>query len=129
MNKLVMGMYAGDYSHLDAGDIGRAVMEWYALSLEHGLAARAKLPPALFVDCSQREFVDQPMAVVEKIYRTFGLPLSETSRAALQAHVDANPKGKHGKHEYNLAEYGLTREMIEQRFAFYTSDKRWPISD
>jgi hypothetical protein len=129
MNKLVMGMYAGDYSHLDAGEIGRSVMEWYALSLEVGLAARAKLPPELFVDCSQREFVDQPMAVVEKIYRTFGLPLNEVSRAALQAHVDANPKGKHGKHEYNLAEYGVSREMIEQRFAFYTSDQRWPISD
>jgi len=69
------------------------------------------------------------MAMVEKIYRVFDLPLSDESRAAMQAHVDANPKGKHGKHEYNLAEYGLTKEMIEARFAFYTSDERWPISD
>jgi hypothetical protein len=55
--------------------------------------------------------------------------MSDESRAAMQAHVDANPKGKHGKHEYNLAEYGLTREMIGKRFAFYTSAGRWPISD
>jgi hypothetical protein len=129
MNKVVMGMYAGDYSHLDAGDIGRAVMEWYALSLEQGLAQRDKLSPELFVDCSQREFVDQPMAMVEKVYQAFGLPMSDESRTAMQAHVDANPKGKHGKHEYDLAEYGLTRELIEERFAFYTSDERWPISD
>jgi hypothetical protein len=129
MNKLVMGMYAGDYSHLDSAEIGRAVMEWYAMSLEQGLAQRARLPEELFVDCSQREFVDQPMAVVEKVYRAFALPLSEESRVAMQAHIDANPKGKHGKHEYDLAEYGLTRELIEERFAFYTSDTRWPISD
>lgn len=129
MNKVVMGMYAGDLSHLDGADVGRAVMEWYAMSLEHGLAQRAKLSPELFVDCSQRDFVDAPMAVVEKVYSAFNLPLSEESRAAMQAHVDANPKGKHGKHEYNLAEFGLTRDMIEKRFAFYTSDKRWPISD
>jgi hypothetical protein len=129
MNKVVMGMYAGDYSHLDAGDIGRAVMEWYAMSLEKGLAQRDKLPPELFVDCSQREFVDQPMAVVEKVYRAFGLTLSDESRSAMQAHIDANPKGKHGKHVYDLAEYGLTRELIAERFEFYTSDKRWPISD
>jgi hypothetical protein len=115
MNKVVMGMYAGDLSHLDIKQIGVAVMEWYAMSLEKGLAQREKLPPELFVDCSQREFVD--------------LPLSDESRTAMQAHIDANPKGKHGKHEYNLAEYGLTREMIEERFAFYTSDIRWPISD
>ncbi len=129
MNKVVMGMYAGDYSHLNAGDIGRAVMEWYALSLEQGLSQRARLPEELFVDCSQREFVDQPMAVVDKVYRAFDLPLSEESRTAMQAHIDANPKGKHGKHEYDLSEYGLTRELIEERFAFYISDGRWPISD
>lgn len=129
MNKAVMAMYAGDYSHLDSGEIGRAVMEWYAMSLEKGLAQRARLSPELFVDCSQREFVDHPMQVVEKVYKAFGLSLSEESRKAMQAHIDANPKGKHGKHEYDLAEYGLTRKMIEERFAFYTDDGRWPISD
>jgi hypothetical protein len=129
MNKVVMGMYAGDYSHLDAGEIGRAVMDWYAMSLQQGVSARDKLPPELFVDCSQREFVEQPMAVVEKLYTAFGLELNDETCSALQAHIDANPKGKHGKHEYDLAEYGLTREMIDERFAFYTEDTRWPISD
>lgn len=128
MNKVVMGMYAGDCAHLDAGEIGRSIMEWYALSLEAGLAQRAKLPPQLFVDCSQQEFVDDPMAVIEKVCSAFDLPLSGDSRAVLQSHVDANPQGKHGKHEYDLAEYGLSRDIIAQRFTFYTSDDRWPIS-
>ena len=129
MNRVVMGMYAGDYSHLDRGEIGRAVMEWYAMSLETGLAQRERLSPALFVDCSQREFVEHPMGVVERVYDAFGLALTDAARAAMQAHIDANPKGKHGRHEYDLAAYGLSRELIERRFAFYTRDKRWPISD
>jgi hypothetical protein len=129
MNKIVMGMFAGDFSHLDAGEIGRAVMEWYAMSLEQGLAMRDKLPAELFVDCSQRQLVDNPMGVVQSVYDGFGLALSDESRAVMQGHVDANPKGKHGKHEYDLAEYGLTNELIAQRFAFYTADGRWPISD
>lgn len=129
MNRMVMGMYAHDMSHLDSGAIGRAVMEWYAMSLEHGLQARAKYPEALFLDCSQAEFVDNPMGVVESVYSRFGLAMDDSARAALQAHIDANPKGKHGKHEYDLAEYGLTSAMIDERFAFYTSDPRWPISD
>jgi hypothetical protein len=129
MNKIVMGMYAGDYSHLDAGEIGRAVMEWYALSLERGLAMRDRLPAELFVDMSQREFVEEPMAVVQRVYAAFDMTLTDESRAALQAHIDANPKGKHGKHEYDLAEYGLTRELIAERFAFYTEQDRFPISD
>ena len=129
MNKVVMGMYAGDYSHLDAGEIGRAVMDWYAMSLEQGLAMREKLPQEWFVDCSQAEFVVDPMGVVTKVYDAFGMRLSDSTRDALQSHVDNNPKGKHGKHEYNLAEYGLTSELIAERFAFYTGDDRWPISD
>ena len=129
MNKVVMRMYAGDYSHIDAGEIGRAVMEWYALSLERGLDMRARYPQELFVDCSQAEFVENPMGVVERVYQSFELPLSADARAVLQAHIDANPKGKHGKHEYDLAEYGLTRELIAERFAFYTGDGRWPISE
>lgn len=129
MNKVVLGMYAGDTSHLDMGELGRAVMDWYAMSLQQGLAMRDKLPPELFVDCSQAEFVADPMGVVQRVYDSFDLPLTDESRAAMQAHIDANPKGKHGKHEYDLAEYGLTADLIADRFAFYTSDSRWPISD
>lgn len=128
MNKVVMGMFAGDYSHLDSGQIGRSVMEWYALSLEKGLESRARLPENLFIDCSQQQFVDEPMAVVAKVYDSFGMTLTDESRAILQAHVDANPKGKHGKHEYDLSEYGLSTKLIDQRFAFYTNSGRWPIS-
>jgi Sulfotransferase family len=128
LNKVVMDMYLGDYSHLDMSEMGRAVMEWYALSLERGLAMREQLPTELFVDCSQQEFVENPMGVVERVYTAFDLDLGDESRTVLQSHVRANPKGKHGKHVYKLAEYGLTREMIDERFAFYTGDGRWPIS-
>jgi len=129
MNRAVMTMYAGDYSHLDGGQIGRAVMDWYAMSLERGLAQRERLSPELFVDCSQREFVENPMGVVERVYDAFDLELTAAARASMQAHIDANPQGKHGRHEYDLAEFGLTRELIDQRFACYPGDRRWPISD
>jgi len=129
MNQMILGMYMGDYSHIDTAQMGRSVMEWYARSLEEGLAAREKLPPELFLDCSQQEFAQRPMELVERLCREFNLPLSQEGRAAMQAHVDANPKGKHGRHEYDLATYGLSRELIDQRFSFYTDDERWPISE
>ncbi|MEM9255920.1 MAG: sulfotransferase [Pseudomonadota bacterium] len=128
MNKAILSMYAGDHSHLDSGDIGRAVMDWYALSLERGLSAREKLPDELFVDVSHDRFVRDPMGEIAHIYQAFGLDLGVSTRSALQSHIDHNPQGKHGKHEYDLSEYGLTRELIAQRFAFYTQDGRWPIN-
>lgn len=129
MNQLVMAMYAGDCSHVDPHEMGRSVMDWYATSLERGLAERKKLPEHLFVDCSQQEFVDRPMALVERVYGAFDMPLSVESRSALEAHIDSNPKNKHGKHVYDLSAYGLDEAAIRQRFDFYYSDPRWPISD
>jgi hypothetical protein len=129
MNQVVMGMYAGDYSHLDGDEICRDVMDWYAMSLEKGLASRARLPAELFVDCSQQEFVERPMELAERVYQTFDIPMNDETRTALQNHVDANPKGKHGKHEYDLAAFGLTSQMIDDRFEFYTSSDQWPLSD
>ena len=37
----------------------------------------------------------------------------------MEAHVRANPKGKHGKHEYDLATYGLEASQVLERFAPY----------
>ena len=128
MNRAIMDMYMGDCNHLDAGEVGRSVMDWYARSLDKGLAERAQLPVELFIDCSQQEFVDRPLQLVQRVCEHFDMPLGEDGRTALQAHIDANPKGKHGKHEYDLAAYGLTKAMIDERFAFYTGDDRWPIS-
>ncbi|AQA19001.1 hypothetical protein BST95_12865 [Halioglobus japonicus] len=128
LNKVVLDMYLGDYSHIDMAEMGRSVMEWYAMSLERGLASRAKLPSECFIDCSQQEFVDDNMAVVQKVYDSFSLHMSDAGHNAMQAHVDNNPKGKHGKHEYRLQDYGLSAQMIAERFAFYADDPRWPIS-
>ena len=129
MNRQVMKMYAGDCSHLDQKEIGRAVMEWYASSLEKGLATRERMPAELFVDCTQAELSADPIGVVERIYERFGLELSSRSRKAIQAYVIANPKGKHGKHSYDLESFGLSEEDVLSRFAFYLDDDRWPLGD
>jgi hypothetical protein len=129
MNREVMRMYAGDTSHLDAGEIGRAVMDWYATSLERGLAARERHAAERFVDCSQAEVAGAPLAVVERVYGAFGLELSDAARAAMGAFIDNNPKGKHGKHHYDLESFGLSEQAVLERFGFYLDDSRWPISD
>ena len=129
MNRQVMRMYVGDCSHLDQAEIGRAVMEWYAMSLERALESRAKLPPELFVDCSQVEISTDPLSVVRRIYERFGFDFTDAARDAIQGYVDANPKGKHGRHEYDLAQYGLSGEEVRERFAFYLEGDRYPVSD
>ncbi len=100
--------------------LGPVCMDFYAASLERGLALRDAQDPQRFVDVSHDDFVDDSMGTVARVYEHFGMPLGEDARAAFEAHVAANPKGKHGQHEYSLEEYGLDPDAVRERFAPYT---------
>lgn len=104
---------------VDNATLGPIVMDFYATSLERGLAARDRHDPQRFIDVGHDDFVGDSLGVVRKIYDHFRLPLSDAARTAMQLHIDANPKGKHGKHEYDLAAFGLDRDAVLQRFAPY----------
>jgi len=61
-----------------------------------------------------------PLGEMRRLYQRFDEPFTPEAEAAMQATLAANPKGKHGKHEYALEDYGLTREGIHARFRDYT---------
>ena len=63
--------------------------------------------------------VGSPGTVIEKIYQFAGIPLSEGSRARMLKWNAGNPKDKHGRHDYSLADYGYTEERIDEVFAEY----------
>jgi hypothetical protein len=44
----------------------------------------------------------------------------------MQAMLADNPKGKHGKHEYSLADYGLTAEGVREHFRDYVEKFQIP---
>ena len=100
-------------------ELGPIVMNFYATSLERGLAVRDQCDPARFIDVNHDNFVDDSMGVVGQIYDHFELDLGEAASQAMEAHIEANPKGQHGKHQYQLDDWGLTPEEIEARFAPY----------
>jgi len=99
--------------------LGDTVLDFCATSLERGYAVRDAADPARFFDLRFADFVDDAMASIQAIYDHFGLPLSAQSRAAMADHVEQNPRGKHGAHEYDLVRYGLTDAAVRDRFGWY----------
>ncbi|UCE86661.1 MAG: sulfotransferase [Deltaproteobacteria bacterium] len=104
---------------VDPRALGPVVMDFYATSLERGLAARDRSDPARFIDVSHDAFVEDGLAVAERVYAHFQIPLASPARSAMRAQAQANPKGKHGAHEYRLEEYGLRAAQVRERFAAY----------
>lgn len=104
----------------DKKELGPIVMEYLARKVERSLELRKSIADDQIIDLHFKDFVEQPMATVEKIYEHFSLPLSEETHKAMSTYATENSMGKHGKHEYQLEEYGLEAEQILTRFKFYT---------
>ncbi len=99
--------------------LGPVVLEHIATSLERGLEARERTDPTRFIDVRFDDFIADNIGTAEKIYAHFELPLEGEARAAMEAHVASNPMGKHGKHEYDLEQYGLSLDKIRDRLGAY----------
>ena len=66
-----------------------------------------------------KALTSDPIGETRKIYAAFDEPLTDEAEAAMRAMLAANPQGKHGKHEYRLQDYGLSRGQVHERFMDY----------
>jgi hypothetical protein len=115
---LTDSLMRGRKSH-DKLELGPTVLEYYAASLERGLSVREQSDPSRFLDIDFEQLVSDPLSAAKNVYDHFELDLTAETEAAMQSHVTANPQGKHGAHEYDLAQYGLTPDDVERRLADY----------
>ena len=98
--------------------IGHDALETWSRGLELFTAERAKHEPSRFYDLDYFEFIDDPISVVGKIYEQFGIDFTDTARDAMATMHGESQKGPRApKHTYSLADYGLTPEMVKERFA------------
>ncbi len=119
MTEMVYTMHFGAQSEADMAELGPRVMDWYASSLERGLAVREQFKPEAFVDYGFDEFVQHPQQIIERIYTNFDLPMPSATESAIAGHIAKHTRGKHGKHDYRLERYGLTPDIVCDRFSFY----------
>jgi len=106
----------------DPSEAKIAAAQWQerlAWGTARSLESRARYAPDRFVDIWFRDVMKDPIPEIERAYRTFGIEMTPEARAAMQAWRDRNPRDKRPPHEYELSEYGLTREGICAAFAEY----------
>ena len=78
--------------------------------------ARARHPEAAFVDVDYERLVAAPLVVIRAIYTFDEMELTPGVEARMQAYLADNTQGKHGRHAYDLAEFGLHSDEIRERF-------------
>ena len=108
--------------HIDRDEIGRDWMDMLRIYTRTFEAERAQLEsqyPDQFLDLKHDDFVADPWPAIEKIYQMRGTPLTEVGRSAMAQWLMEHPRGKHGKHEYRLQDYGISRAQVEEMFGDY----------
>lgn len=73
------------------------------------------------IDVHYDKLMNDPMGTMKTLYAALGDEWTPGAEAGIQAWLDDNPQDKFGKHEYKLAQYGLTKEQLDPMFERYLS--------
>lgn len=124
--KVVRRMYSDS---VDLAAIGANLIETFDLMIARQNAFRQRRGSDAIYDVQYADVMRDPLGTVRGIYEHFDEPLTSQAAEAMQAYLAANPKGKHGTHTYDLAEYGLTREGVRAHFRDYIERFAIPVRD
>ncbi len=105
--------------HVDLERLGGEVSQVLAASVEWALDARTAVDPSRFFDVSYPTLLDDPIGVARAICQQFDYRFDGAAEERMRGWLAVNPKGKHGPHRYDLADFGLDAATINDRFASY----------
>lgn len=106
------GAYAGKARERPIGPVIAASL---ARTLIRGLEAAVREPERVQV-VRYEDLVDRPVETLREIHAGFEIPFPATLETAASAWLEANPRGLHGVHHYDLASYGLDEETVLREF-------------
>ena len=72
-----------------------------------------------FFDVRYAELMRDPIGTVRRIYAHYQLPFTPAAEERMRRFLGDNPKDKHGRHDYTLAEFGLDRDRESERYHPY----------
>lgn len=95
---------------------------WQAV--EHAdriMDARARIGHDRIIDVHYADLMRDPIPTMRTLYKALGDEFSAPAEAGMRTWLADNPQDKFGKHEYKLAQFGLTADEVRSRFERYLS--------
>jgi hypothetical protein len=95
---------------------------WQAV--EHAnriMDARDKLGHDRIIDVHYADLIRDPIPTMQRLYKALGDEFTQAANAGMRGWIADNPQDKFGKHEYKLAQFGLTPDQVRAMFERYLS--------
>jgi hypothetical protein len=83
--------------------------------------ARDRLGHDRIIDVHYADLLRDPIPAMRKVYRSLGDEFTPAAESAMRGWLADNPQDKFGRHEYKLAQFGLTPEKVRGMFERYLS--------
>lgn len=109
---------------VDAVAIANCLLETFDVMIERSRAYRAAHGGDAIHDVLYTALMGDPLGEIGKLYQRFKEPFTPAAERAMAAYLRDNPKGKFGRHDYDLADFGLTRQMVRERYRDYCDEFR-----
>jgi hypothetical protein len=108
---------------LDMKAIGRDALRTLAMQARASVEASIQYPESV-VFVHYKSLVKDPLTTVRAIYERAGLQLTPQAEAAMKTWLASHPQGRHGRHQYSLADFGLTEREVLDAFGEYMEVER-----
>ncbi len=100
---------------VDLGEVAEFALGMAERCQESARAALRTIPRDQIMHVEYDELVADPVAKALAVYDRFGYPADPALKANMTAWLQSHPKDKHGKHRYQLSDFGLTVEDVRRR--------------
>jgi hypothetical protein len=106
--------------HVDADDLAAYWTDRIEQLLRAAVRDAHLIPAERRVDVEFSAFMDDDLAMADRILDVAGIALTDTARAELETYLAGNPRGKAGRVVYDLRrDFGIDPADLYDRFAFY----------
>lgn len=104
---------------VDKAWLGAINIEYCELGMNRVMAFRDRGNDAKFFDIKFAEFQRDPWPSIEALYAWLGEELTPEARAGMERWRAETPPDLHGKRTIDPADFGLDKDELRARFAFY----------
>jgi hypothetical protein len=104
---------------VDRRRLGSNELDRWSSALRSAVEVRQTASAERFCDVHFRDLVADPLDAVRRVHAHFDMEFTPEHAARVTAYMADNPMHKHGAHRYELADYGLQEDQLDQAFAPY----------
>jgi hypothetical protein len=107
------------FDAIDRAALGQELLHLWHDGQVASMAWRTANPDFPVLDLRFKDIVADPVGAVRTVYDHAGMDFTAETERSVSGWWAANPADKHGQHKYELSDYGLTREQVEDVYSDY----------